>query len=99
MHVPLLDVIAAEFVIAIGATLQASTGFGAGLLVVPLLALYKLEFVPGRVYLCQSQCLRTDDCSKAGRDYLMHLHTLTLGPIVGTLIGTVSRKMVRGQSS
>ena len=49
MNVTLLDFTAAGLVIALGSTLQASTGLGAGLIVVPLLALFHLEFVPGPV--------------------------------------------------
>lgn len=47
--ITLLDFIAAGIVIVTGPTLQASTGYGAGLIIVPLLALIRLEFVPGLV--------------------------------------------------
>ncbi|MGH8593728.1 MAG: sulfite exporter TauE/SafE family protein, partial [Gammaproteobacteria bacterium] len=38
---------ASACVITLGAVLQASTGLGAGLIIVPLLGLISLELVPG----------------------------------------------------
>jgi uncharacterized membrane protein YfcA len=43
----LLSVIAATSVIVVGAVLQAATGMGTGILIVPLLALISLDLVPG----------------------------------------------------
>jgi uncharacterized protein len=90
MDVTLLDFIAAGLVIALGATLQASTGFGAGLIVVPLLALIHLEFVPGPVIFASLglSLLMT----LVGRDAInrVHLHTVSIGLIIGMLIGAVS---------
>jgi uncharacterized membrane protein YfcA len=42
---------AANIAVMLGAVLQASTGLGAGLIIVPLLALVSLVFVPGPVVL------------------------------------------------
>ncbi|MBA2251772.1 MAG: sulfite exporter TauE/SafE family protein [Nitrospirales bacterium] len=90
MDVTLLDFIAAGFVIALGATLQAATGLGAGLIVVPLLALIHLEFVPGPVIFASFglSLLMT----LVGRDAInrVHLHTVSIGLILGMLIGAVS---------
>jgi uncharacterized membrane protein YfcA len=46
-----VDVLAANAAVLLGAILQASTGLGAGLIIVPLLALVSLDFVPGPVVL------------------------------------------------
>jgi len=46
-----VEILAANGVLALGSVLQAATGLGAGLVVVPLLALIGLEFVPGPVIL------------------------------------------------
>ena len=81
MNVTLLDFIAAGLVIALGSTLQASTGLGAGLIVVPLLALIHLEFVPGPVIFASLglSLLMT----LVGRDAIkrVHLHTVSIGLI------------------
>lgn len=86
MDVTLFDFIVAGFVIVIGSTLQASTGFGAGLIVVPLLALIDLEFVPGPVIFASLglSALMT----VVGRDAInrVHLRTVTIGLIGGMLI-------------
>lgn len=41
--------LAANVIFMLGATLQASTGLGAGLIIVPLLALISLHYIPGPV--------------------------------------------------
>jgi hypothetical protein len=51
MGVEWSGVMAANGILAVGSVLQAATGLGAGLVVVPLLALISLEFVPGPVIL------------------------------------------------
>ncbi len=51
MTIEWLDIFAANAVLALGSVLQAATGLGAGLVVVPLLALISLDFVPGPVIL------------------------------------------------
>jgi len=51
MSVEWVGVVAANGILALGSVLQAATGLGAGLVVVPLLALISLEFVPGPVIL------------------------------------------------
>jgi uncharacterized protein len=90
MDATLLDFLAAGLVICLGSTLQASTGFGAGLVVVPLLALIHLEFVPGPVIFASLglSLLMT----LVGRRAInrMHLHTVSVGLIIGMLIGAVS---------
>lgn len=51
MTIAWLTLLAANAVLALGSVLQAATGLGAGLIVVPLLALISLDFVPGPVIL------------------------------------------------
>ncbi|KPJ95144.1 MAG: hypothetical protein AMJ53_03490 [Gammaproteobacteria bacterium SG8_11] len=47
MQLDLITVLASFAVIFFGAIIQAATGLGAGLLIVPFLALINMEFVPG----------------------------------------------------
>lgn len=90
MDVTVLDFIAAGLVIALGSTLQASTGFGAGLIVVPLLALIHLEFIPGPVIF--ASLALSSIMTYAGREAIkrLHLHTVSIGLILGMLIGAGS---------
>lgn len=90
MDVTLLDFIAAGVVIALGSTIQASTGFGAGLIVVPLLALIHLEFVPGPVIFASLGL--SSLMTIVGRNAInrQHLHMVSFGLIIGMLIGAVS---------
>src|SRR3569623_1901705 len=90
MDVTLFDFIAAGFVIALGSTLQASTGFGAGLLVVPHLALIHLEFVPGPVIFASLGLSSLMTVVGHGAIKRLHLRTVGLGMIIGMLIGAVS---------
>lgn len=46
-----VEFVAANAAVLLGAILQASTGLGAGLIIVPLIALVSLEFVPGPIVL------------------------------------------------
>jgi uncharacterized protein len=51
MTVRFVDLAAANAAVLLGAILQASTGLGAGLIIVPLLALISLDFIPGPIVL------------------------------------------------
>lgn len=51
MAIERLGLVAANAVLALGSILQAATGLGAGLVVVPLLGLISLDFIPGPVIL------------------------------------------------
>jgi uncharacterized membrane protein YfcA len=51
MPINATSIFAANIAVMLGAILQASTGLGAGLIIVPLLALVSLDFVPGPVVL------------------------------------------------
>jgi uncharacterized membrane protein YfcA len=51
MPITTTSIIAANVAVMLGAILQASTGLGAGLIIVPLLALVSLAFVPGPLVL------------------------------------------------
>lgn len=72
-------------VVTSGALLQSATGLGAGLVVVPLLALISLDLVPGPMVFA-SLALSTTMCI-AGRQ---HIDFENVRPIlVGLLLGTV----------
>ncbi len=49
MQFALTEFLVSSLIITLGATLQAATGLGAGLVVVPMLALVNVELVPGPV--------------------------------------------------
>lgn len=51
MSINATSIVAANLAVMLGAILQASTGLGAGLIIVPLLALVSLIFVPGPLVL------------------------------------------------
>jgi uncharacterized membrane protein YfcA len=51
MPINTTSIVAANLAVMLGAILQASTGLGAGLIIVPLLALVSLIFVPGPLVL------------------------------------------------
>ena len=51
MQITTTSMLAANIAVMLGAILQASTGLGAGLIIVPLLALVSLVFVPGPLVL------------------------------------------------
>ncbi|WP_447982998.1 TSUP family transporter [Nitrospira sp. Nam74] len=90
MDISLLQFVAATVVIAMGSTVQAATGVGAGLFVVPLLALINLNFVPGPVILA-SLWLSTI-MAITGRNAIdrAHLHTVTMGLFIGMVVGVLS---------
>jgi hypothetical protein len=69
--------------ITLGATLQASTGLGAGLVIVPLLALLRPDLVPGSL-LSSLMALR-------GRKRInfKHVHLIWIGLCIGALAGAV----------
>jgi uncharacterized protein len=73
----------ANSVVALGAVLQASTGLGAGLMVVPLLALIDIRFIPGPVIF--GSLVLTAMMTLQGR---AHIHTVHLGKVLlGLIIG------------
>lgn len=90
MDVTLLDFIAAGLVIALWSTLQASTGLGAGLIVVPLLALIHLEFVPGPVIFAGLGLSLV--MTIVGRHAIIQQqwHAVRIGLVLGLLVGAAS---------
>lgn len=90
MDVTFLDGLTADLVITLGAVLQASTGLGAGLLVVPLLALINLDLVPGPVIF--ASLALSGLMTYRGRDDIKrdHLHTVGAGLVAGMLGGMMS---------
>src|SRR5579884_2875027 len=82
-----IDSVKADLVIALGTILQASTGVGTGMFVVPLLALINMELVPGPVMfasLALSGVMTIQGLPDIKRD---HLHTVSFGLVLGLLIG------------
>lgn len=82
--------VASACAITLGAVLQASTGFGAGLVVVPLLGLISLELIPGPAIFASL----TLSCLMAylgrARINFLHMKTLMTGLFVGIALGTMS---------
>jgi len=87
MELTIANVAASTLAITTGAVLQASTGLGAGLVVVPLLALISLDLVPGPVILA-SMAL-SSLMTYAGRRHVIwsHLDKVLWGLAAGMLAG------------
>lgn len=90
MDFTLGDFAASACAITLGAILQASTGLGAGLVVVPLLSLISLALVPGPVIF--ASLVLSFLMAYRGRDRInfMNMRTLMLGVIAGMALGTLS---------
>lgn len=94
MDVQALHLIAADLTVAVGAVLQASTGLGAGLLIVPVLALIDLNFVPGPVIfasLVLSSWMTYTGWTDIRR---IHLQTVSAGLLMGMLVGFVGLSLL-----
>lgn len=77
-------------VITLGAVLQASTGLGAGLVIVPLLGLISLELVPGPVIFA-SLALSSLMAWRGRKDInFLNLKTLVAGLLAGTALGALA---------
>ena len=87
MEPSIANVAASTLAITTGAVLQASTGLGAGLVVVPLLALISLDLVPGPVIFA-SMAL-SSVMAYAGRRHITwaHLDKVVWGLGAGMVVG------------
>ncbi|MGH8531229.1 MAG: TSUP family transporter [Gammaproteobacteria bacterium] len=85
---------ATVIIITIGAVLQASTGFGAGLVVVPLLALISLDLVPGPVIF--ASLMLSSLMTYTGRRDIKraHLREVIVGLLIGMVAGIVSLSLL-----
>lgn len=94
MEITILSLALCAGVITLGAILQASTGLGAGLVIVPLLGLISLELIPGPVIFA-SLALSTLMAWR-GRRYIHFpgLKTLVAGLVAGTVLGALSLSAV-----
>lgn len=75
----------ATLTVMLGAVLQAATGLGAGLIVVPLLALIRLDLVPGPVIFASLALSFTMTVRGRSQIYGVHLGTVLGGLLIGTL--------------
>jgi hypothetical protein len=75
--------------ITLGATLQASTGLGAGLVIVPLLALLRPDLVPGSLLF--ASLVLSSLMALRGRKHInfKHVHLIWVGLCSGALAGAV----------
>lgn len=86
----IIDFVAANAAVLLGAILQASTGLGAGLIIVPLLALVSLDFIPGPIVLA-SVALSGIMAIQGRRDIQTSgLGLLSIFLCVGVVIGALS---------
>ena len=87
MSVGVLSLLVATAVLALGSVLQASTGMGTGILVVPLLALISLDLVPGPVI--TASLALTVPMTWYGRRHIAHrdLRPLLGGLLIGCVLG------------
>jgi uncharacterized membrane protein YfcA len=90
MNLTSTNLAVATGVITLGSVLQASTGLGAGLVTVPLLALISLQFIPGPLIF--ASLALSSLMAWRGRSSIdfRNVKTLTVGLIVGTAAGTLS---------
>ena len=82
-----LYILAANGILAAGSILQAATGLGAGLVVVPLLALISLEFVPGPVILAVLALAWLMAWRGRAEIYFTGMPVLLGGLLIGMILG------------
>jgi len=94
MNLDLQALILASLVITIGATLQAATGLGAGMIAFPLIALISLDLVPGPLIF--STFFLSVYMAVKGRRNIRYtsMNKLMFGIIIGTIIGGYSLTFV-----
>ena len=87
MELLIVNLIILSLIVCFGSVLQASTGFGVGLIIVPLLALVDLSYVPGPV-IFGSLALSTL-MTLAGRHHIEsdNLPWISIGLVIGSVIG------------
>ncbi len=86
MEWDLFSFVASGLAITLGAILQASTGFGAGLIIVPLLALISLDLIPGPMVLA-SLALSLLMAYRGRREInFINMDKLLIGLLGGTII-------------
>ena len=87
MELLILNLIILSLIVCFGSVLQASTGFGVGLIIVPLLALVDLSYVPGPVIFGSLALSLLMTIS--GRHYIDsdNLSWISIGLIIGSVIG------------
>ncbi len=89
MQLDLVTLLESFIVILMGAILQAATGLGAGLLIVPFLALINIEFVPGPVIF--SSLILSSLMAYRGRNNIstQQLGVVFIGLVAGMAAGAV----------
>jgi uncharacterized membrane protein YfcA len=87
MELLILNLIIISLIVCFGSVLQASTGFGVGLIIVPLLALVDLSYVPGPVIF--GSLALSSLMTLAGRHHIDsdNLPWISIGLIIGSVIG------------
>jgi uncharacterized membrane protein YfcA len=90
MDLTLINLAAAAAVITLGSVLQASTGLGAGLVTVPLLALISLELIPGPLIFASLALSSTMAWRGRNSINFLNVKTLIIGLVAGTAVGTLS---------
>lgn len=90
MDFSLGDLAASAGIITLGSVLQASTGLGAGLVTVPLLALISLELIPGPLIFASLALSSLMAWRGRASISFLNVKTLTAGLIAGTALGTLS---------
>ncbi len=82
--------VAANLAVMLGAILQATTGLGAGLIIVPLIALVTVDFVPGPIVLA-SMALSTLMAWRGRRDIqFLGMKVLLPALLLGIALGALS---------
>jgi uncharacterized protein len=86
--------LAASAAVMLGAVLQAATGLGAGLIIVPLLALVSLDFLPAPLILASMSLSAI--MAWQGRHHIVRrgLPALMAGLLAGVVLGTLSISVI-----
>lgn len=84
------SLVASTCAITLGAILQASTGLGAGLVIVPLLGLISLEFIPGPLIFASLALSSLMTYQGRNNINFLNVKTLIAGLTAGTALGTLS---------
>jgi uncharacterized membrane protein YfcA len=90
MQMTLTTFLAASGAVMLGSILQAATGFGAGLIIVPLLALVSLDFLPAPLIFASMSLSAI--MAWQGRSHIVKqgLTALMVGLLAGIVLGTLS---------
>ncbi|AOT09752.1 sulfite exporter TauE/SafE family protein [Pseudoalteromonas luteoviolacea] len=98
MDLSVVDIILITLIMATGSFLQASAGFGSGLVAIPLLGFIEPQLIPGPLLF--AYLFLTIFMAHRERDHLsrFHIRNTGVGLVIGTLIGTLVLLNINSQA-